>query len=195
MRVRKILKIMTAATLGAGFLGAAAANAMVVPLTNDGAEVIVASDGNYVATYQGSSAGFTSQLFLVTDDGIDDNDTLLFSKSDQIGTTFDLGALTGGTELVFRLFVQTTATSFFSGDELRNPDEILHSRIDVQTMPGLWISAFEELFGGGDFDFNDFVFTLENTSAPTVPLPGAALFLLSGLAGAAGIGRRRKKPA
>jgi hypothetical protein len=56
-----------------------------------------------------------------------------------------------------------------------------------------YILAWEDLKGLGDKDFQDFVVVVKNV-AP-VPLPPAAWLMLSGLAGLAAIGRRRRSVA
>lgn len=185
-------KALAAATVA--FFGAAGgASAMVLPIVNDGASFTTTTAGEYVTTYEGTDASFVSRLYLVTDDGIADNDILVFTSGSAVGSTFSLGNFAAGVEMVFRLFVETTANSFFSGAASRNPDDIIHAQVDLTTLPGVAIIGFEDILGGGDLDFNDFVFTV--AAAPEIPVPGAAVLLLTGLAGAAGMRKLRKKTA
>jgi Domain of unknown function (DUF4114) len=54
---------------------------------------------------------------------------------------------------------------------------------------GEYLMAWEDLFGGGDRDYQDFVATLQDVTP--VPLPTALWLLASGLIGFAGVARRR----
>lgn len=55
--------------------------------------------------------------------------------------------------------------------------------------PNDYILAWEDLFGGGDRDYQDFVAIVQDIRP--VPLPTAAMLLVSGLIGLAGVARRR----
>jgi hypothetical protein len=185
-------KLKAAAALaGMSVFGAGTAQALVAPIgTSSTHTVTTTSSGPFVATFLGSSAGLFNTVFFVNNG----TETKLFDKSTPAGTTVDLGSFAAGTELTFRLFVQQTAQSFFTGPASANFDNFQHARVDVSTFPGSWLVGFEDLLRGGDKDFNDLVFTVAPADAST-PLPGAALLLLSGIAGAAGVSRLRKKKA
>jgi len=63
--------------------------------------------------------------------------------------------------------------------------------------PGLWTTneyalAWEDLKGGGDGDYQDFVVMVESIVPTAVPLPAAALLFGSGLLGLIGAARRKK---
>jgi hypothetical protein len=63
--------------------------------------------------------------------------------------------------------------------------------------PGLWTTneyalAWEDLKGGGDGDYQDFVVMVESVVPTAVPVPAAALLFGSGLLGLIGIARRKQ---
>ena len=63
--------------------------------------------------------------------------------------------------------------------------------------PGLWTTneyalAWEDLKGGGDGDYQDFVVMVESVVPTAVPVPAAALLFGSGLLGLMGIARRKQ---
>ncbi len=62
--------------------------------------------------------------------------------------------------------------------------------------PGRWtnceyILAWEDLYGGGDWDYNDMVIMVESVNPAPVPEPATMLLLGSGLIGLAGFGRKK----
>ena len=72
------------------------------------------------------------------------------------------------------------------GPGSRNLDGIPHAGVDFLS-PGVANVGFEDIFGGGDLDYNDNVFQFRGSIAPTAaPVPEPLTFMLVtlGLAGA-----------
>lgn len=153
-----------------------------------GAPVIVATTGNVTATFQGQTAGYDSILFLDSPGGPID---IFHNHLSPVGSTFDLGTFTAGTELIFGIRVLTTGDTFYSGAASRNPDGIFHNQVDEDLIPGETFVGFEDIFGGGDKDYDDNNFSFTNTRVGTVPEAGATLPLLAGVVGLMGAAVRR----
>lgn len=150
----------------------------------DGGSMVVHENGVVRITFLGSDAGYFNELYLESDDP-STSDRLVFDRTTRYGRTFVLGNFDAGTVLTFRLHVRNTGDDFFTGDASTNPDGIAHARATTVYDPSLDLPVtmvgFEDLTGGGDRDFNDFMFRLTNVvdppAAPTeVPEPhGVAL--------------------
>jgi len=117
-------------------------------------------------------------------------------------TTFNPGDLFGylpGQELIFGIRVYTCgdhfepdcfSNTYFMGEGDRNPDGIIHAGLNTDFGPGIYIVGFEDIYNGGDTDYNDHVFSLRG--GVTVPEPGTLLLFGIGLLG---IGARRRMKA
>jgi len=154
-----------------------------------GGDLIVQNTGNVTATFVGSNAGYTSTLYLLG------GDTAIFSTNAFAGSTFSLGSFTAGTALGFRLEVQNTGRTFFTGLGANNPDGVAHTLVEDLGTGSMQV-GWEDLWGGGDRDYNDLVFAFSNTAAHgklvSNPEPSTIILFGSGLLGL-GVLRLRKK--
>lgn len=110
------------------------------------------------------------------------------------GDTLDIGTFKAGTNVGFWLqangFNDPKAYTYYSLDAL-NPDKIRH--IAVVEADGHINYGFEDLYGGGDKDYNDLVFrvsatpssAIDKTKIPGNPAPGTAatVIISSGVVG------------
>lgn len=157
----------------------------------EGFSVIVSGTSDVVATYEGNSAAYSNDLYLVNT-----GQFVFNNHASAVGSTVNLGSFTAGTELLFKLHVNNTGFDYFTGPALRNPDGHSHARVQGSWAPGTTLVSFEDLFNG-PFDYNDLSFSFTNTgSSPTVPgvpEPETYALMLVGLGGVAMLARRRKR--
>ena len=185
--------LAAAATLFAASAQAAVPPAPVADASGAGHGLTVAADGDVSITFTGRHGVHAKTLYLVRPG---QDDLLIFDgRTAAAGDTVDLGAYAAGEGLTFRLAVTTrsgAAFDLFTGSGALNPGGFANAR--AMGMGGrAALVSFEDLRGGGDLSFNDFGFTLENVFARDVipnPLPGAAVFMLTALGGAAAWRRR-----
>nr|WP_315427328.1 PEP-CTERM sorting domain-containing protein [uncultured Albidiferax sp.] len=168
-------------------------SANAIPIASAGTEgysVVVANTGDVIATFQGSTANYSDDLYL--------NGLKIFNNHvSPVGSMFNLGSFAGGTELIFQLRVNNTGQLFYTGDASRNPDLTAHARVESDWLvAGTSLVSFEDLLFG-PFNYNDLSFSFTNTIGavdPTnpIPEPGSLALILLGL-GALGIVYRRKQ--
>ena len=136
--------------------------ARAVPIT---ADTLIASGGVVTVTFASNDAGYTSDLFL---DGLYGG-VIFNNGTTPVGTSIDLGSFDAGTELVFKLVVQQTGDTFYTGPADRNLDHQVHALIE--NMAGQVMVGFEDLRDGGDRDYNDLVFAFTNVNPSSQPAP------------------------
>jgi len=197
----KVVAILAVAALALVF---APFQASALPIVG---QTIVASGGDVSVAFVSSDAAFQSFLFLVITGPIFDSDLTA------PGTTVILGFFAAGTPLPFSIKVDEQANGsafeneFFMGNGTGapagnplNPDGIAHAGVDVGAAtffpPGNQARiGFEDIFGGGDLDYNDHVFDFQGVvlEIPKVPNPSALLLIGLGLVGMAGWSRVRTR--
>ena len=150
----------------AAALGISPLAAHAVAIT--GENIVLTEASEVSITFEGYSASYTSDLFL--DTPANALGLLFTNKTTAIGTTLTLGTFGAGTELIFRLFVHETERTFLSGQADRNTDNVAHTSSETIDSK-LWV-GFEDLFGGGDKDYNDFRFSI---STRPVMVPSTAV--------------------
>ena len=122
-----------------------------------------------------SESAFTSELSLVQPV------RRLIGTNRDAGRAVGLGDFTASVELVFAIRVLETGDVFRTGPGSRNPDELPHAQVvSVANGTAQVRVGFEDLFAGGDGDFNDVIFTVHGvTTTPALNVrvdvkPGSA---------------------
>ena len=117
---------------------------------------IFAAGGHVTVELHRGSAAFTNEFKLFRPHGVVIS---LGTNKDPVGTKFTICCdLQQGEELIFGIFVRNTGRTYKTGPASRNPDGLLHARVAcvVPEPPHAELHVgFEDLFGGGDNDFND----------------------------------------
>ena len=106
-------------------------------------------------------------------------------KAAQVRALADRRTGVGCDQLIFGILVLNTGDSFVMGPGSRNLDGIAHVSVDYAegSSSDLATLGFEDLFGGGDFDYNDASFLVEGgIGLARVPEPASLTLLLLGLA-------------
>ncbi len=111
------------------------------------------------------TAGFTSTLFL-----FEPEEKRLATNRDT-GLKVIIGPYAAGEELLFGIQV-SSGFEYRMGPAARNPDGIMHAKVDFGP-DGCAIVGFEDLFGGGDEDYDDNRFRFCGGIAPQPQDPPA----------------------
>jgi hypothetical protein len=127
---------------------------------------LLATGGTVEIVVQPATAVFTSQLFLLHPDGTRENIAL----NTEVGKHVTVGPFAAGQELVFGITVLNAGPTFFIGPARRNPDGIAHAEVTA-TGVRTFLVGFEDVFGGGDRDYDDNVFQFTGNLAPKPPPP------------------------
>jgi hypothetical protein len=152
-------------------------------------KLYVASAGEVILTFLSKTAAYSNDLYLQGT-----SDSILNNQTAAPGTQYSLGFFETGAEIAFTMFVKNTGFAYYTGNASLNPDNFLHAAFDVTSSQSLNI-GFEDLFNGGDKDYDDLVFSLSNVSvgytAQPVPEPETYAMLLAGLFAIGALKRRK----
>jgi hypothetical protein len=125
---------------------------------------LLATGGTVDIVVQPSTAVFTTQLFVLRPDGTREN----ISLNTEVGKRVTIGPFRAGQELVFGITVLDAGPTFLMGPSSRNPDGIAHAEV-TETGERTFLVGFEDVFGGGDRDYDDNVFQFTGNLAPKPP--------------------------
>jgi len=186
--MRRAVAVIAAALL----LGAVAERAAAAPVLG---EQLFYAGGDIKITTLPVSSGFESELGLydgtftrlrfLTDDepaGVE----VIFNP----GTEFGIAV---GAELIFGIrVISDSGREYFMGPASRNPDGVIHAGVD-DLGGGAFIVGFEDLFGGGDLDYDDNRFLFEGgVRTSQVSEPGSVALLGLALVGLFAARRARR---
>lgn len=153
-------------------------------MVNSQNQFFTAEHEDVQVTFVSASAAYTDLLYLSNP-----NIQFLFhNHATAPGTTLDLGTFDANTELGFELAVSTTGKNFFTNNAL-NADQLAHVKV-TDLGGGTWQIGWEDIYNGGDHDFNDLVV---NVQGSIVPEPSVMILVGLGLAGVGSTFRRRNR--
>ena len=166
-------KISLSSRLQAALVAVATALVVAAPAEAQavrGAKLFATGGTVDVVVQQGGVAGYTSRLFLLRPDGTRDNIAL----NTDVGKHVTLGPFPAGRELVFGIAVLNGGPTFFMGPASRNPDGMAHAAV-TETGVRTFLVGFEDMFDGGDRDYDDNIFQFTGNLAPNKPPPADGL--------------------
>lgn len=180
-------------------------------MATDPSQLKLVTDASVRVYFVTEGAGYHNALgFNTESQGVDDGDPLLIfpdasssvsllhqdddpNRSSRMpllpGDFVDLGTMTAGSQLDFFLIAQgMTGRPVYGTDETVNPDGIQHVVTLALEDSALLIMGFEDLWGGGDRDFNDLVIAIDigkenvaHLSAAPEPATGIMFAIIVGL--------------
>ena len=165
-------------------------NSQAVPIIGDS---LYYTGGNITIEVLTPSASYTSTLSLFM---LGPTSTVAsFGTNHDVGltTVFDPSAssYSVGEELIFGIYVHNTGYTYYMGDASRNPDNLMHAAVDDQG-GNRYIVGFEDIFNGGDFDYNDHRFAFSGGVSNVSVVPESSTIALFAL-GIVGLGLSRRR--
>lgn len=185
---------------------AMSASAAPVPYANTGVENTIEysftalADGDIVAYFAGKGDATYHNWLGILINGVDASATGLGNQSSSYGDSINFGHANAGDTITFAIYTGELNQVWYSSkaDNTDGSNHIYSSTFaGDQVLPAGIYVAFEDLFANGsDFNYTDEQFVVTNVgygrpTTPEVPVPAAAWLFGSGLAGLAGVARRR----
>ena len=155
MSLKKLVVALSLITISSTALAAQPRSYDLTPST---AKLFTATAGEVILTFLSKTASYSNDLFLQGTPA-----AILNNQTANPGAQYSLGSFQAGTELAFTMFVNSTGFTYYTGDAGKNPDSFIHAAYDITTNQTLNI-GFEDIFNGGDRDYDDLVFSLTNVS-------------------------------
>lgn len=177
------MRVMKKFVGGLLLMAATTVNAAINLVPSD-QNLFVATTGNVSAIFLASSASYQSELYLVG------NPTPLFNNKTSSFLQEVNANFTAGTELSLALFVKNTAKVYYSGLASNNADNTLHFAFFDLGGNNILVGV-EDLWKGGDKDYNDLTFLVRNVRIGPVPEPEVYMSMLLGLGLLASVNRRK----
>ncbi|MBS0482043.1 MAG: DUF4114 domain-containing protein [Proteobacteria bacterium] len=189
----------------------AAAAVLTVPAAAEAAPVVYPNPGTEApdgtteyssqntGTVKGFFTGSTGSFTVfggVKINGVD-RPYALNSHTSVYGDVWDFGPVSVGDEIMPYIYVQDTDTKYYTLKEF-NGDGVNHVFTSLyggdSLVPAGTNFAFEDLPGGGDFNYQDYGFVVKSFAAapaPAVPEPATWLMMIVGFGALGGAMRRR----